>query len=103
LLGEAEFRLAERIARENLESTDAAATRLWGVAECTRKAGLAAGAPVVLASRSADGWVTFRSGSLTIASWVSPVRGIGSPLVFSIALQSNGSGYSSEAVEKQVA
>ncbi|MES1210838.1 MAG: polyketide synthase dehydratase domain-containing protein, partial [Acidobacteriota bacterium] len=58
LLGE-RFALAELIARERGETSDAAATRVWAAIESLKKAGVPHGAPLVLEglSTSSDGWL----------------------------------------------
>jgi enediyne polyketide synthase len=86
LLGQERFKIAARIAREQSEPADLAATRLWSAAECLKKAGLSAQTPLVLDSATADGWVLLRSGALVIATAVTSVCGIASPLVVAVAV-----------------
>jgi enediyne polyketide synthase len=86
LLGRDRLRMAERIARERSEDLHTAATRLWNVVECMKKAGLSPGAPLVLDSISVDGWVLFRSGTLIIASCVTASQGAAAPLAIGLAL-----------------
>lgn len=85
LLGEDRMKLAELLAREHREDGDTAATRLWTVAECLRKAGLPAAAPLVLETVTKDGWVRLRSGALMIASGVATAGG--QPLALAVAMQ----------------
>ena len=85
LLSEERFKLAERIARERGEGTDTAATRLWAAAECLKKAGLPAEAPLVLESTTPDGWVLLGSGRLSIATFSAAVAGIDPALVVAVA------------------
>jgi enediyne polyketide synthase len=87
LLGEAGFRLAQRIADESQESVEIAATRLWGARESLKKAGVPAEAPLVLDAVAGDGWVTLRSGALTIATCATALRGAEQPLVLSVAFE----------------
>jgi enediyne polyketide synthase len=75
ILGPERQALADLIAREAGEEQAAAATRVWSAAECLKKAGLGFEAPLVLASRSADGWVLLESGTFRIATCVVAVRG----------------------------
>ena len=103
LLGQDRFKLAERVAHEQSEAADTAATRLWTAAECMKKSGLSGEAPLVLASSSADGWVLFRAGALTIGTCASSVRANKAPLIVAIAVQSNGARQGSGTVEKAVA
>jgi enediyne polyketide synthase len=85
LLGAEKFRLAERIARERVESMDSAATRLWMGMECLKKIGQAANSPLVLESGAEDGWTQLRSGTVTILTCVAAVRGMTSPLGMAVA------------------
>ena len=57
---------------------------MWTAAECLKKAGLPAEAPLVLASATADGWVLLRSGAVTIASNAAVVNG--RALVLAVAM-----------------
>jgi len=86
LLGSDRLRMAGRISRERPEDLHTAATRLWNVVECLKKAGLSPEAPVVLDSISIDGWVLFRSGTLMIASCVVSAQGAEAPLAIGLAL-----------------
>jgi enediyne polyketide synthase len=88
LLGEEKFKLAERIARERVESVDAASTRLWTAMECLKKIGRPVKSPLVLESNTADGWTLLRSGAITILTCVAAVRGMKSPLGAAVALKS---------------
>lgn len=78
LLGSERFALAELAAREAGEDLDAAATRVWTVAESLKKAGAGSAAPIVLRSTIADGWILFGSGSSRIGSFLAPLRGLSS-------------------------
>ncbi len=73
LLGADGFSLAETIARDAAEPMDAAATRVWVAAECLKKAGTTAGAPLVLRTVKKDGWVVLASGASSIAILVAAV------------------------------
>ena len=86
LLGSNLLRMAGRISRERPEDLHTAATRLWNVVECLKKAGLSPEAPVVLDSISNDGWVLFRLGTLVIASCVVSAQGAEAPLAIGLAL-----------------
>jgi enediyne polyketide synthase len=83
LLGPERFKLATRISSG--KSFDEAATRLWNATECLKKTGLPPDAPLVLDADPVDGWVLFRSGSLTIATWIAAIRGAKAPLAFALA------------------
>jgi enediyne polyketide synthase len=87
LLGEEKYRLAERLAREQVESLDTAATRVWTVIECLKKAGQPPQSPLVFESGAEDGWMLLRSGALKIATCVTVVQNLKSPLVVAIAFK----------------
>ena len=70
MLGVERFRLAELISRETQETLDVAATRVWTSAECLKKAGAGASAPLVFKAASPDRWILLTSGELRIASCV---------------------------------
>jgi enediyne polyketide synthase len=88
LLGEDKFRIAERIAREQVESVDAASTRLWTAMECMKKIGQPQQSPLVVESNTEDGWTLLRSGSIMISTCVMAVLGKESPLVAAVAFKS---------------
>ena len=85
LLGQQRLKLAGRIAQEQTEPTDVAATRLWCALECMKKAGLSAEGPLVLDSSHPDGWVLLRAGAMIIATYPAPVRELKSALMFAVA------------------
>jgi enediyne polyketide synthase len=87
LLGGEKFKLAERIAREQAESVDAAATRLWAAMECMKKIGQPVKSPLVLESNTEDGWTLLRSGSIAISTCAVMVREGRMPLVIAVALK----------------
>jgi enediyne polyketide synthase len=66
------------------EDFDSAATRIWTVIECLRKAGLSRQAPITMISAGRDGWVVFASGRLRIATLLTGLRGRTEPAVVSI-------------------
>jgi enediyne polyketide synthase len=103
LLGEEKFKLAERIARERVESVDTAATRLWTALECMKKIGQPVNAPLVLESNTADGWTLLRSGTIVISTCVAAVRGMKSPLGMAVALKARVENQPAPAAAKTVA
>jgi enediyne polyketide synthase len=103
LLGEENFKLAERIAREQLETMDRAATRLWMATECMKKIGQPVKSPLVLESSAADGWTVLRSGVIIISTSVMTVRGIESPLGVAVALKSRAGNQQAFVTAKAVA
>ena len=103
LLGGEKFKLAQRIARERVESLDTAATRLWTAMECLKKIGQPVTSPLVLESNTADGWTLLRSGSIVISTCIAAVRGMTSPLGVAVALQSRVENQPAPAAVKTVA
>ncbi|KAA9377607.1 SDR family NAD(P)-dependent oxidoreductase [Microbispora cellulosiformans] len=77
-------RLAGLVADETGEGRDAAATRVWAAAECLRKAGLPADAPLTLAPPEAPDWTVLVSGGLRIGTLVTTLRGEPGPVVFAV-------------------
>lgn len=68
-----------------VEGDDATtATRIWAAGECLTKAGVHGAAPLTLAGRRRDGWLTLRSGALTVETYVARVRGFESPLAVAV-------------------
>jgi enediyne polyketide synthase len=88
LLGGEQFKLAGRISREQVESVDAAATRLWAAVECMKKIGQPVKSPLVLESNTEDGWTLLRSGSITISTFAAMVHENKLPLVMAVAFKS---------------
>jgi enediyne polyketide synthase len=104
LLGEGKkFKLAERIAREQMESVDAASTRLWMAMECMKKIGQPPKSPLVLESSTDDGWTLLRSGAIIISTCVVAVRGMKSPLGVAVALKSRVENQQAPAAAKSAA
>jgi len=103
LLGGEKLKLAERIAHEQAESVDTAATRLWMAMECMKKIGQPVTSPLVLESNSADSWTLLRSGSIVISTCMAAVRGMTSPLGVAVALQSRVENQPAPAGVKTVA
>jgi enediyne polyketide synthase len=76
--------LADLLMKEAGDRKEVAATRVWSVTECLLKQGLPPNAPLVLHNTMADGWVSFRSGSHTIATYVANLREEECPLVLAV-------------------
>ncbi len=72
LLGAERFRLAELVA--NGGDLDTAATRVWAALECLKKSGALSDAPLTLADRQPDGWITMQSGTRTVVTGVTKGR-----------------------------
>ncbi len=87
LLGEERFRLAELIAREDGETADGAASRVWTALESLRKAGAPHDAPLTLYAVDADGWLLLRSGALRIATLIAPVHETAGPLALAVLVE----------------
>jgi len=84
LLGEAPHALATLVAREQREPEDTAATRVWNVIECAKKAGLPEPCAPVLVRTLPDGWVLLRAGGARIASYVARVSSEGGTLALAV-------------------
>jgi enediyne polyketide synthase len=89
LLGE-RVALAGLIARATGEDRDAAATRVWTAVEALKKAGAAHGAPLLLESGAADGWVLLRSGGMRIGTYLGPVRELAGPAALAVLVEEAG-------------
>ncbi|MFE5245037.1 MULTISPECIES: type I polyketide synthase [unclassified Streptomyces] len=83
LLGE-HTELAALVAKETGETPDTAATRVWSAAECLKKAGLMAGAPLTLLPQTRESWVVLAAGGLRIATFVTTLRSTLEPVVFAV-------------------
>jgi acyl-CoA thioesterase FadM len=86
LLGAERMQFAEWIAQEQGEDTNWAATRVWSVLECIKKAGFATESPLVWVSGHTDGWVVVKAGSLAAATCLTRVRGLAAPLVVGVVV-----------------
>jgi len=95
LLGETACAMAERIARERSEGLDCAASRLWTVMECLKKAGAPLHAPLVLEAASEDGWFLLRSGGLALASCLMAVQGMNERMAVAFAVVDGTTAHSS--------
>lgn len=70
LLGAQPYALARLIAEQSGETESSAATRVWTVIECLKKAGANVTATATLDSIVGDGWIMLQSGEFRIASFV---------------------------------
>jgi enediyne polyketide synthase len=87
LLGPEGFALAGFLASRTTVSLDASATCVWCALECLKKAGIAAGAPLILVSH-ASAHLVLRSGGLVISVSLASTNRAASPMAFSILLPS---------------
>ena len=87
LLGEERFGMAELITREKAEGMDTAATRMWAMGECLKKAGQPVGGPMTLESSTVDDWVLFRSGGVVIATCAIAVANTKPVLIAAVAVR----------------
>jgi enediyne polyketide synthase len=71
------------LVRESDEDSNTVATRLWTAVECIRKTG-AVQQPVTLESSTADGWVVFGVGERRVATFLTTLHGLDSPVVFAV-------------------
>jgi enediyne polyketide synthase len=84
LLGAPRFALARTIAGQVEEELATAATRVWGVMECLKKAGAPADTPLTLEACHEDGWVTIRAGARRAATYAAPLRGAARRVVLAV-------------------
>ncbi|MBS2550804.1 SDR family NAD(P)-dependent oxidoreductase [Catenulispora sp. NL8] len=100
LLGADGAALAGLIAAERNEDYSVAATRVWGAIECLRKAGLARPdltADTVEGVPGSGPWAALRGGGRRIASFLTTVRDVGEPLVFTVSAALEAAAEGSEA------
>jgi enediyne polyketide synthase len=86
LLGADRFALAGLIARQQGESPDAAATRVWAAAESLVKAGAQAGIPLLLDEAGGDGWILLRAGDLRVATFTATLHELDASVALAVAL-----------------
>ena len=89
LLGPVRFRLAHVISQETGNDREGAATRVWVAAECLKKAGAVAEAPLLFAEAQPDGWVMLSSGSLIIATYIASVHQATCELAFGVLVRAD--------------
>jgi enediyne polyketide synthase len=89
LIGPQRFVLAEMLSREASEDIQHAATRVWCVTECLKKAGCAPDALLTYEGREADGWIRLRSGRLRVLSHVATLEGMNRPITLAILVSSH--------------
>ncbi len=77
---------AEAMARESGETFDAAATRIWTVSECLKKAGIPATPswPLTPGIRDESGWLVLSSPSVSIATWIGDAQNSAQPIAFAV-------------------
>lgn len=90
LLGPERLRVAERIAAEGGEPLEVAATRLWVVTECLRKAGRPPGEPVVLERLAEDRWTVLRAGGVGVAVAALRLADVDAPVVVGVLARKGG-------------
>jgi enediyne polyketide synthase len=66
---------------------DLAATRVWCALESLQKTGESRGAPLTVQSHPADGWVLFRSGDTSIATFATLLKGVEGQVVMAVAVR----------------
>jgi enediyne polyketide synthase len=72
------------ISQETKEDSNRAATRVWTVRECLKKAGALSDTPLTLKSIEKDGWILLGAGNMTIATSVVSVKTSNAPLAIAI-------------------
>lgn len=86
LLGAEGAALADLVAREAGEDTDAAATRVWAAVECLKKAGALFGSSPTFGQAREDGTVILNCGALAIVTRVVRLRGERLRVALAVAL-----------------
>jgi enediyne polyketide synthase len=84
LLGTESFALAELVARLSGEALDSAATRVWTVKECLKKAGASEAAPLTLGSADGGAWVTFESPTYFAQTYSAELSGHEGSFIFTV-------------------
>ncbi|ALG15186.1 erythronolide synthase [Kibdelosporangium phytohabitans] len=84
LLGPDQLALAKLVAQERGEDLSVAATRVWGAVECLRKLGRARIDGLTAGPARTDQWVQFRFGDIRIATFVTALRDMADPVVFTM-------------------
>ncbi|MER7015274.1 type I polyketide synthase [Saccharopolyspora sp. NPDC000359] len=83
LLGAGLRRARDLVVTESGADVDVASTRMWCALECLRKAGVTDRTLAVHRVQD-DGWVVLSAGNLRIATWVTTLNGVGTPVVFAV-------------------
>jgi enediyne polyketide synthase len=83
LLGEGLGRVRELVSAESGEDLDTAATRVWCALECLRKTGVTT-RDLTVDRVDEDGWVVLAAGDARIATWVTTVNDLPTPVAFAI-------------------
>jgi len=83
LIGEDGLELATRLVDEHGDELSVAATRIWGAIESLRKTGHAL-TGLTIEPAALPHWVTLRAGTARIATFVTALRDVGEPVVFTM-------------------
>jgi enediyne polyketide synthase len=87
LLGSVRLDLAQTLSKELQETLDVSATRIWAVAECSRKAGRSHVEPLTLSGTPSEGWALVRAGTAPVATFAGRVSGSEVPLAFAFLVE----------------
>jgi len=83
LLGEGLTRVRELVMAESGEDIDKAGTRVWCALECLRKTGTTT-RDLTVDRVDEDGWIVFAAGDARIATWVTTVNDLPTPVAFAV-------------------
>jgi enediyne polyketide synthase len=83
LLGDGPSRIRDLVVAESGEDVDVAATRIWCALECLRKTGSTTRA-LTVDRTDQDGWVVLSAGDTRIATWVTTLDDVATPVVFAV-------------------
>lgn len=86
LLGETNFKLAQKISQEAREDFHISATRIWSAQECLKKIGLSLNSSIILSSVMESNWVVISLNNHRIFSYQAQVDGYEDRYVLAIAL-----------------
>ena len=83
LLGEGLSRVRDLVMAESGEDADVAGTRVWCALECLRKTGTTT-RDLTVDRVDPDGWVVLSTGDARIATWVTTVNDLPTPVAFAV-------------------
>lgn len=83
LLGNELRGIRDLVVAESGEDVDTAGTRVWSALECLRKAGVT-DRTLAVGRVHDDGWVVLSAGDVKVATWVTTVNDVSTPVVFAV-------------------
>jgi enediyne polyketide synthase len=83
LLGDGLSRVRDLVVRDSGEDADVASTRVWSALECLRKIGTTT-RDLTVERVEQNGWVVLSAGNARIATWVTTLNDLDTPVVFAV-------------------